>query len=115
MSFQCCADVYLDSSNHSFPPAKYTNEWHAVKESLDQLEYWTPRRISNYWFTIVQDYSMRGLTKSVDKLPALSGLARVFGDALKNDYLAGLWRGDLARGYVGDHNGSGRIILLCDK
>ena len=98
MSFQCCADVYLDSSNHSFPPANYTNEWHAVKESLDQLEYWTPRRISNYWFTIVQDYSMRGLTKSVDKLPALSGLARVFGDALKNDYLAGLWRGDLARG-----------------
>jgi hypothetical protein len=44
------------------------------------------------WRSIVKNYSWRCLTKSEDKLIALSGMARVFRDFLGDEYLAGLWR-----------------------
>lgn len=59
------------------------------------------------WYRLVQMYSMRKLTISDDKLPALSGLAANFSShiCLKIDttvpssqYLAGLWSHDIIRG-----------------
>lgn len=47
------------------------------------------------WHVIVEDYTCRALTKEADKLPALSGLAEVYHQATKYDYLAGLWRQSL--------------------
>ena len=52
------------------------------------------------WRGLVAEFSRRKLTVSSDKLPALSGLARSFGAALGDEYVAGLWRGDLVRGLL---------------
>ena len=52
------------------------------------------------WYLLVKDYTLRFLTKSTDKLPALSGLAIVFqaefGSGSK--YIAGIWTGDIING-----------------
>lgn len=52
------------------------------------------------WRYLVRAYSRCHLTCPLDKLPALSGLAKVYRRHLKDDYLAGLWRGDLLRGML---------------
>ena len=61
------------------------------------------------WYWVVEDYSGRLLTRSQDKLPALSGLASEFQRKTGFDYLAGLWREDLIRGLtweISDTNGA---------
>lgn len=43
----------------------------------------------------MREYSRGKLTYPADKLPALSGLARDFRRRLDDEYVAGLWKGDL--------------------
>jgi hypothetical protein len=52
------------------------------------------------WYLVVQDYSLRFLTNISDKLPTLSGLAKIFRNifAGKSEYIAGLWTGDIING-----------------
>jgi hypothetical protein len=63
-------------------------------------------RTSDGW-KLPQKYSSRKLSHQADKLLELSGLAAIF-DALlskleesrsKDEYLAGIWRHDLVRGF----------------
>ncbi|KAH6625745.1 heterokaryon incompatibility protein-domain-containing protein [Boeremia exigua] len=46
------------------------------------------------WLQLVEDYSLRALTKSEDKLPALSGVAEQYQEH-KAQYMAGLWSSQL--------------------
>ncbi|KAI1426545.1 heterokaryon incompatibility protein-domain-containing protein [Xylaria sp. FL1777] len=58
------------------------------------------------WFQAVMPYSSKIMTRQTDKLPALSGTAsathgRIIAMSGQPDtYLAGLWRGDIARGLL---------------
>jgi hypothetical protein len=61
------------------------------------------------WYDIVETYSTRELTFANDKLPAISGMATSFSQALHSirspsEYLAGLWAGDLLRGLLWNCN-----------
>lgn len=49
---------------------------------------------------VVNEYSERELTRRTDKLPALSGLARLAAGRNIGDYLAGLWKDDLLAGLL---------------
>lgn len=64
---------------------------------LERLEGYTLSNIENTWFSIVEDYSTCQLTKSTDKLPALSGIASRFHSITKDEYIAGHWRISLAQ------------------
>ncbi|KAH7258565.1 heterokaryon incompatibility protein-domain-containing protein [Fusarium solani] len=50
------------------------------------------------WFRIVAGFSDTHLTCQTDRLPAISGLAKLHQDVLQDEYLAGLWRNDLYKG-----------------
>ncbi|KAF5972390.1 het-domain-containing protein [Fusarium bulbicola] len=43
------------------------------------------------WMNIVEVYTKRELTYAVDKLPAISGVAETWAQALDDSYLAGIW------------------------
>lgn len=43
------------------------------------------------WSSLVSGYSSRKLTHVTDKLPAMAGLAELFGKTIQADYLAGVW------------------------
>ncbi|CZR51221.1 uncharacterized protein PAC_01096 [Phialocephala subalpina] len=47
------------------------------------------------WHETCTEYSTKELTFKKDKLPAISGLAKRFGEVLGGEYLAGLWKDDL--------------------
>ena len=48
------------------------------------------------WHRLVAQYSARKLTYESDKLPVISGAAREIALSTHDEYLAGLWKGDLA-------------------
>jgi hypothetical protein len=51
------------------------------------------------WYAMVGDYSPRRFTNIQDRLVAISGLAKIFGDMIHDyEYVAGLWKRDLVRG-----------------
>lgn len=50
------------------------------------------------WYSLVGDYGHRDLTHITDRLPALSGLAKVFESQLHDTYVAGLWRSHMIEG-----------------
>jgi hypothetical protein len=52
------------------------------------------------WYKAVEEYSRRKLSVTSDKLPAISALAQVFQDLTQDEYLAGIWRGDMLRGLM---------------
>ncbi|KAL3420379.1 hypothetical protein PVAG01_08878 [Phlyctema vagabunda] len=49
------------------------------------------------WRGLMKDYSSCQIGFNVDKLPAISGLAELFADALEDQYNAGLWKKDMFR------------------
>ncbi|KAM0226642.1 hypothetical protein ACHAP5_012371, partial [Fusarium lateritium] len=48
-------------------------------------------RACRHWMNIVEEYTKRELTYALDKLPAISGVAEVWAQALDDSYLAGIW------------------------
>ncbi|OBT98380.1 hypothetical protein VE01_03104 [Pseudogymnoascus verrucosus] len=52
-------------------------------------------KLQDHWLDIVRLYSAANLTFGKDKLPALSGIARLGHEETGDLYLAGLWRGEL--------------------
>jgi hypothetical protein len=48
-----------------------------------------------YWYRILDDYTKRSLTFQQDKLVAIAGVAQIIGEAMKDDYHAGLWFNNL--------------------
>ncbi|KAB8260325.1 hypothetical protein BDV32DRAFT_138179 [Aspergillus pseudonomiae] len=60
------------------------------------------------WYALLQEYATRHLTSEDDYLPAISAIAESFHTQLKEQYCAGLWRGDLLFGLLwGLHCSSG--------
>lgn len=52
------------------------------------------------WYLTTAEYSDRRLTKLSDRLPAFSGLARLFHQITGDEYCAGLWKNDIFRGLL---------------
>ncbi|KAI3323462.1 HET-domain-containing protein [Xylariaceae sp. AK1471] len=49
------------------------------------------------WHDTVGEFSVRELTNAYDKLPALSGIARVIQDMTQSSYLGGVWKDNIVR------------------
>lgn len=56
--------------------------------------------LAKRWFKVAEAYSSRKLSVTEDKLPALSSIAAMYHDILRDDYLAGLWRSSLIAGLL---------------
>ena len=50
------------------------------------------------WLKLVQHYTKLGITKVQDRLPALSGLAKMIQTQTNDTYVAGLWKSNLVEG-----------------
>ncbi|KAI0132588.1 heterokaryon incompatibility protein-domain-containing protein [Xylariales sp. AK1849] len=65
----------------------------AEREGNGRSEYET-------WYGMVQAYTQRDLTKALDKLPALSGIAHAYSRQHDSEYIAGLWLEGIASGLL---------------
>ena len=58
------------------------------------------RDILKGWYNMIWLYGPKKLTRATDKLPAISGIASLYAEKIEEEYLAGLWRGQLIEGLV---------------
>jgi hypothetical protein len=63
-----------------------------------------------WWNHLLWTYGDRKLTKPTDKLPAMSGLAKLFEQRLGAKYIVGLWSDDLIEGLAWQGLGSKRVF-----
>lgn len=71
------------------------------------LECGSKAEIYKRWnLDIATQFSGRQATYLTDSLPALSGLAQIFAPVLEDEYVAGLWKGDLLTGLFWKLKGS---------
>jgi hypothetical protein len=64
------------------------------------------RELYQCWDSIINEYGKRSVTFDKDRLPAVAGLARTVGEALQDQYVAGLWKGFLFEGLVWKSTGA---------
>jgi hypothetical protein len=78
-------------------------EEHTCVHVTDFLHGSSPNALCWVWERLIEQYSHRNLTVADDKLPALSGLTRLFQTELKaapTEFLAGLWKSSLPAGLL---------------
>ncbi|KAL9111007.1 MAG: hypothetical protein Q9227_004440, partial [Pyrenula ochraceoflavens] len=86
--WQCNSGVNRESYGQMQPVGTYGLRNRLNKREKKTLKSWRQR---------VEDYSKRNLTLWSDRLPALAGLASRYSEALRSQYLAGLWLSDLPK------------------
>jgi hypothetical protein len=92
-----------------FQGSKYAEmvEFFPVTETTkDILQIKEPLRFLSKWYGLVEEYTSRQLTYSSDRLPAMSGVARIAASNLGYHYAAGLWQDDLAYGLGWSRDGA---------
>ncbi|KAK1501081.1 HET domain-containing protein [Colletotrichum abscissum] len=93
MSFECNAYFLCqDGTKFSGRYSDARKDWDTVEEDERAL------RASTEWTELVTEYSLRKLTRGTDKLPAISGIARMIAGQINDQYVAGLWRKAMIEG-----------------
>jgi hypothetical protein len=71
--------------------------WLSYKSAVSNYEFHLERRplTRSSWDEILDRYSAAHLTKPSDRLVAIAGLAKSIQDITHEDYIAGMWRGQL--------------------
>lgn len=87
---ECGVRDHIGDQNHKYNFKEILNA--EVEDSIKLYRQWRLK--------IVSSYAYHNLTRSLDRLPALSGVAEVFKAKLEDDYLAGLWQKDLLNGLL---------------
>lgn len=64
-----------------------------LRDAGDRAEYcsWPRRAKQRHWLDILPQHCHRELTYPTDRLPSLSGMAKILSDRTKDRYLAGIW------------------------
>jgi hypothetical protein len=94
-SFQTNFEILVSGDNF-FDPS-HTLVYHSKPFTLFKYA----RSIYDEWKRmIIPLYMQRSITKVGDRLPALSGLAKLLADKLQDEYIAGLWRNDIRLGLL---------------
>lgn len=81
----------------------YNRGWKALHTSWKAADM---PNTADLWLEVISVFSKLDLTHESDRLPALSGIASRFAGPVLSNYLAGLWREDLARSllwFIGPH------------
>lgn len=92
-----CNQGFVGENGLSFDHRFHSIHGHHLSYSLQSIHEPSPLE---EWYQVLWTYGPRKLTKPSDKLPALSGLARIFSERLDDEYLAGLWKKDLLEGLL---------------
>ncbi|KAL9619786.1 MAG: hypothetical protein Q9160_005622 [Pyrenula sp. 1 TL-2023] len=63
------------------------------------------------WYVLARDFSSRDISFTADRLPAFSGMAKLFQSQLQATYLCGLWEEDLYHGLLWRSTHTGHFTM----
>ena len=87
MTWQCQTQTIIHSEDRYYRPFTSHLRFYHMTQGL--------KNPSAYWERIIRDYTARSVTHENDKLPALSGIAKMIQSRTGDQYLSGLWRNDI--------------------
>ena len=87
MTWQCQTQTIIHSEDRYYRPLTSDLRFYHMTQGL--------KNPSAYWERIIRDYTARSVTHENDKLPALSGIAKMIQSRTGDQYLSGLWRNDI--------------------
>lgn len=98
--WECKATVACECGTTSQPwtlSQKFGYKYKTGKQKFHQslVDCKSLEDLSWIWSDVVNEYSKRDLGVEMDRLPALSGVARQMAHPLLGEYLGGLWRNEL--------------------
>ena len=86
-----CRTVALAEDGHLFSHGKL-REWLIEAHQVISSKEISSLQRHKCWAKLVEKYTSMTLTREKDKLPALSGIAKLFAARFEDKYLAGLWK-----------------------
>jgi hypothetical protein len=89
MTWQCQTQTIIHSEDRYYRPLTSDLRFYHMTQGL--------KNPSARWETIILDYTARYITHENDKLPALSGIAKMIQSRTGDQYLSGLWRNNILR------------------
>lgn len=94
----CLSSMHAEDTTYP-PPKVLRNPW-CTRNNEDSSRVVT--RGDDYldWYSLMTLYSGKQHSFIIDKLPAIAGLAHKMSLTHSDDYIAGLWTGDLSRGLL---------------
>ena len=102
--WECRASCFCECGGPALKPPKYETQLLPLQNRRVDGTKTPPicvrlfadaREAYQFWRDAVKSYSRRDLSFAQDRLPAISTLALKIQEAVKDEYLAGLWKGDL--------------------
>jgi hypothetical protein len=96
--FQCAYCERSDRLPWPMVPSRFSESLTCTRNFL--REALDPCQLLGQWYGLVFNYAGRYLTYAGDRLPAMSGIARLVAGRLDESYLAGLWSSDIVAGLV---------------
>ncbi|KAE9381914.1 HET-domain-containing protein [Stipitochalara longipes BDJ] len=102
---------------HFLAKKNFARKLRKAHQSQDGRELANREHVYQDWRTVVELYSRLKLTYATDALIALRGLVPVMEGAIEDEYIAGLWKGDLAHQLLWERIGTTdlRGISNCKK
>lgn len=85
-------------AENGHPVNHWADGWMVDIHRLMESESTSRYEFHKTWAKLVENYCTLKLTQGEDKLPALAGVAQMFWQKSKDEYIAGLWRQTLAAG-----------------
>lgn len=94
-------DDTIKSENNSVQNIASTN-WGRQWPKFMSADYLRQQghHAKNLWYDVIQEVNQLQWTVASDLFPGLSGIASRFNEVIKDKYVAGLWAGDLACGFM---------------
>lgn len=96
-----CGIVHASESDPGYKKSiRHMNDVWAPGGTVREDPLAIQQQAYTFWCTAVEAYAPKLLTKNEDKLVAIAGVARTVQNALKDQYVAGLWRANLLQGLL---------------
>ncbi|KAF2650788.1 HET-domain-containing protein [Lophiostoma macrostomum CBS 122681] len=92
-----CPSFEISETAQAKDDPNYGNIHYVMARYRDSDE---KNELYDIWYAIALAHSERNITFQSDKLPTLSGMAKLYADTAADEYLAGLWASDLHCGLL---------------
>lgn len=94
-----CPSTSWIESGHSRSNPKYNQAFlHHIMDFEDGII--EKQELYEFWLALLERYGHRHCTYASDKLPAISGIAKLMATAIDDTYIAGMWTGSLEAGLL---------------
>lgn len=108
---QCIASEAFSNGSHIW----YETEG-AGRDRIRSLSTQSEREeVYSFWRTFINRYAGMEMTFTKDRFPAVAGIARLLGELIDDNFLAGFWEGDIIRSLALDRHIAPRNAIIPEQ